>query len=181
MKRIKLIASLFILMSTSILAQDNISYETVIKTDSVGKSMIYTTIYDWFASNFNSANEVIQMADKDAGVIIGNGSKIYDYGKTSYTCYDGLLDFTLKVYIKNNRYKVVFTNIKHTINAGNSSSCELGMITSAEVYTNKGISKSYHNKVWNDIKIKSKQLSSEIFSSMENKTMTMTELQGEEW
>ncbi|MBU3928340.1 MAG: hypothetical protein KKB74_11085, partial [Bacteroidetes bacterium] len=60
--------------------------------------------------------------------------------------------------------------------------CALGLITTADVYTTKGISKKYHNNVWSGIKLKAEQYSNEIFASLENKTKEIKiEKVGDDW
>ena len=49
----------------------------------------------------------------------------------------------------------------------------MGLITTAENYTDKGMQKSFHNKVWKDIKIKSEQESNNIFSDLEKLAASM--------
>jgi hypothetical protein len=182
MRKINLIIGILIFTTLTISAQENLTFEKVIKTDSVGKSTVFVTINDWFSTTYNSANDVIQMSDKDAGIIIGNGSMSFSYGGLSYLCYEGYIKYTIKVYVKENRYKVVLTNFNHSVKPGNAASCGLGLITTADVYTTKGMSKKYHNKVWNGIKLKAEQYSNEIFASLENKTKNMKiETVGDDW
>ena len=47
------------------------------------------------------------------------------------------------------------------------TTCNLGLITIAENYTDKGAQKFFHNKVWKDIKVKSERESNSIFSDLE--------------
>ena len=162
---------LFIVTSTiNSWGQETLIFSKVISTDSVGKAKLFATINDWFASTYNSANDVIQMTDKEEGIIVGNGSMSYSYGKMAYLCYEGYIKYTIKVYVKDNRYKVELTNFNHSVKPGNASSCSLGLITNSEVHTTTGMSKNYHNNTWNDIKIKVEQYSSQIFESLDKKT-----------
>jgi hypothetical protein len=173
MKNIIFYFSLIFVSTISLLGQENLSFSKVIQTDSVGKIVLFVNINDWFATTYNSANDVIQMADKDAGIIIGNGSFSYSFGKLAYLCYDGYVKYTIKVNIKDNRYKVELTNFNHSVKAGNNISCALGIITNSATYTDTGISKSYHNKVWEDLKLKVELYSNDIFKSLENKTKSI--------
>lgn len=182
MRKINLIIGILIFTTLTLSAQDNLTFEKVIETDSVGKATIFATINDWFATSYNSANDVIQMADKDAGIIVGNGSMSFSYGGMSYLCYEGYIKYTIKVYVKDNRYKVVLTNFNHSVKPGNGAQCALGLITTADVYTTKGMSKKYQNNVWNGIKLKAEQYSNEIFASLENKTKEIKiEKVGDDW
>jgi hypothetical protein len=158
-----LITGLIILTTINLSAQSTLSFERVIKTDSVGRAKLFSTINDWVASNYNSAQDVIQMADKDAGIIIGKGTMKYFFKNLS--SYNGYINYTIKVYIKDNRYKVILTNFYHT-----GLSLNLGLITSADIYTTKGPYKNSKNKVWKDIKLKIKHYSNDIINSLDNKT-----------
>ena len=150
-------------------AQESLTFSKVIKADSLDKTSLFVIINDWFASTYNSANDVIQMTDKDAGVLIGKGVFEYSFGKLSYSCYDGHVKYTIKVYVKDKRFKVILTNFIHSVNVGHGHSCNLGLITMDELYATSGMSKKYHNRVWRDIKIKAQIYSNKIFKSLENK------------
>jgi len=183
-KIISLIAIIFFvaLLVVKSYAQDNLTFSTVIKTENVGKAQLFLVINEWFASTYNSANNVIQMADKEAGIIVGNALFDYSYGKLVYGCYDGYIKYTIKVYIKDNRYKIELTNFNHSVQIGNSEYCSLGIITTADLYTTSGMSKKYHNNVWSNIKSKSETYSLGIFKSLENKTETISNIKNtDDW
>lgn len=161
--------------SENLSVNDNtpLEFSKVLYTDSVGKVVLFSTINDWFATNFKSANDVIQMADKEAGIIIGKGTFEYSYGqKLSYICYSGYINFTIKVYVKDNRYKVEFLNFNHeSVGSQYSSpSCSLGLITSNSESSFNGLGKSFYNNVWIDVKEKINIKSEMIFNSLELKT-----------
>ena len=161
------LALLFITQHT--FSQESFTISKVITTEEVGKSMIYVAINDWFATTYNSANDVIQMADKEAGIIIGNGSMDYSKKGIAYMCYGGWLKYTIKVYMKDNRFKVDITNFRHSVKPDHGQQCALGLITNAENYTDKGMSKKYHNKVWNDIKEYGTSYAENLFLSLEER------------
>lgn len=174
MRKNTLVAGLILLLNISLNGQEVLSYSKIIQTDSVGKTILFVTLNDWFASTYSSANEVIQMADKEAGVIIGKGVIKYDYGKMIYNCYDGYINYTIKAYVKDNRYKVELENFRHTVLPGASSLCELGLITTSEFYSEKKSSQNnYNNKVWSDIKTKVWGFSKDIYTSLENETKNL--------
>jgi len=156
-------------------SQNSISFSKVIQADSIGKTNLFIAVNDWFATNYNSAKDVIQMADKEAGIITGVGTFSYSFGKLSYLCFEGKLQYTIKIEVKDNRYRVELTNFAHSNNPGNSADCELGLITDAELYTTKGINKGPQNKTWSDIKIKAEQFAADIFTSIESKINSMSE------
>ena len=160
---------MFSFIGLTLSAQENIFYEKVILTDSVGKEIIFSTISEWFASTYNSIDDVIIMADKDAGKIMGKGYMLY---KTSlmYLCYEGHISYTIKIYIKDDRYKIILTNFTHR---AEHSACELGVLTTSDVYMDKGLSKGKHNKNWTLLKARVEEETDIIFNSVEDKTSQM--------
>ncbi len=183
MKKIFLQVSLILIMGIGLQGQEALSYSKVIQTDSVGIPTLYVAIYDWFASTYNTANDVIQLADKEAGVLIGNGSMKYKYGTYITKCNDGYIKYTIKVYVKDNRYKVELTNFTHIIKPENASYCELGLITTAEESkTKKGIQKKTNEKVWKNIKLVVWEYSNNVFALLEEKTKDLKSVNADdEW
>lgn len=172
MNRIILLSSLILASTIDSNGQEAITFSKVIQADSLNQAKLFTTINEWFASTYNSAKDVIQVADKEAGLIVGNGSMNYTYGKMAYRCYEGHITYTIKVSVKDNRYKVELTQFTHAVNFGNAPSCSLGLVSTSEFYATSGMSKNYHNNVWQDIKLKAEQYSMQIFDSLEKKTKT---------
>ena len=66
----------------------------------------------WIAESFNSAKSVIQMEDKDSGVIIGKGKDVYQ--------------FTFKIKLRGNKASVQFYDydVKHLYIFGDEKECE---------------------------------------------------------
>lgn len=82
----------------------NVCYSEVVKMDSVKKEELYLRANQWFAKSYKSANNVIQLNDKQAGQIIGKGVEKVDtkyndvYGTTN-------LHYTITISLKDGRYK----------------------------------------------------------------------------
>lgn len=151
----------------------NLSFNRVINTDSVGKINIYNSIKEWVGLNFKSAKNVIQIDDKDAGMLILKGNMTYSFGGLTYMCYDGYVDYTINIKIKDNRYKVEISDFIHTVKIGNSKSCELGLVTTKELYQESGFQKGYNNKVWKHLKYKSEFFSNQIFDELNKQTINV--------
>jgi hypothetical protein len=81
--------------------------------DSIGKSKIdiYTAAKVWFVAAFNSSNDVLQMDDKENGLLIGKGI-FYIYstglGASRWPCY-----FTVSITAKDNKYLAEFINFSY--------------------------------------------------------------------
>jgi hypothetical protein len=164
-----------------VLAQEPITFFKVIQTDSVGKEALFAVINEWFASTYNSANDVIQMNDKQAGTIIGRGSVDYYCQDVFSRCYDGYLEYTIKAFVKDNRYKVELTNFTHKNFPDLAKVCSLGVVTDAPIYTDKWPGKKYDNAVWDDLKIKASAISDHLIKSIENKTNNLATKEKDDW
>jgi hypothetical protein len=161
-----LILAIISLCVSGLFAQEKLSFEKVIPVDSIKKNELYNGLKEWIGMDFVSAKNVIEVDDKDAGLIIVNPLKDYSFGKLQYICYDGNIRYSIKIQIKDGRFKVVVTNFMHDINPGNGANCKLGLITTALEYegaTGFGM-KSYSNKVWLDLKSKCELISNDLFA-----------------
>jgi hypothetical protein len=112
-----IILVLFVSISIKIVAQEVvlphnqetglIEFTGLVKVDSsLTQQILYTKAKEWFANSFKSAKDVIQMDDKVAGIIVGKGNF-----SESKTC--GIVNFTMKVQVKDGRYKYWVSNFKH--------------------------------------------------------------------
>lgn len=80
-------------------------FTEIVTVDSSSKDELYLNASSFFANQFKSANHVIQLQDKQAGVLIGKGTgKIYnDEDAVMTTVYN--FNFTMRITVKDNRYK----------------------------------------------------------------------------
>lgn len=91
---------------------NKVVFEEVVSVDStISKTELYFRAREWFANTFKSANDVIQMDDKEAGKIIGKGTKQYT---TSFVIniYQNILYYTVNISVKDGRYKYIISNFK---------------------------------------------------------------------
>ncbi len=86
-----------------------VSYEAVLQLEGMTASQIYIKGNEWFAKAFNSANDVIQMNDKEVGKIIGKG--IIPVSSLGYSA--GSFHYTISLMAKEGRCKYVITDIYH--------------------------------------------------------------------
>jgi hypothetical protein len=90
-----------------------ITYTEVNKIDSLNKSELYSKTLEWFAYKFSSSNDVIQLKNEDKGKIIGKGNFGIKYYSRSPN-----IDFTITVLLKENRYKIIITDLNYQDNKG---------------------------------------------------------------
>jgi len=85
---------------------------TYIDEHEKSKNDAFVAAHTWIAKNFNSANDVIQMQDKEAGVLIVKAAFVYSYiaFKDPFitTPGSGVLNYTLSVQVKDQKMKMEF-------------------------------------------------------------------------
>ncbi len=85
---------------------------TYIDEHNKSKEDAFVAAHMWIAKNFNSANDVIQMQDKNAGVIIVKAAFAYSYIaiKDPFVTIpsSGLLNYTLSLQVKDKKMKMEF-------------------------------------------------------------------------
>ena len=87
------------------------------------KDKLYSNALEWIALNFKDATSVIKLQDKDAGKIIAKGMTRLSYsykwlGNDMVDEYNQF--FTIDISLRNNRYKIVFTDFIARIDATGS-------------------------------------------------------------
>lgn len=167
MKRLIVIVSLF--CGINQYSQESLTFQKDVISEGKSKSELYVILNEWFAITYTNANSVIQMQDKESGIIIGKGSMNYSMEGMSYACYSGYIKYTIKTVANDGSISISLTSFIHSARATSSSSCTLGSITTREKYTEKGMSKKYHNKVWNDIKTTCESYSNNMFNSVKER------------
>jgi len=188
MRKIKLFLALMA-VSQIILAQKTIdipvsessgliTFEEVIDVANKTKDEIYTLGEEWIVDHFMSANSVIQMRDKENGILIGKGQhgevliKVLGYPVMRN------INFTIKIYCKDNRAKLVFTDISFESFDDGQLSRQSGeeMMFSKKSINKKGkpnkINIQYRE---NTIRIKTK-----IFNSIKQ-ALNRTTIEKQEW
>ncbi|MFW1954318.1 DUF4468 domain-containing protein [Acinetobacter guillouiae] len=125
-----------ILVSSAIYAPQSFAKQNTIKTNYQGlteiveingknKDQIFEDSRVWIAKNFNSANDVIQYADKSSGQIIAKGitglTCLPEMGKLQCMGYSSIrFAFTLIIDVKDNKARLKVENVHYiqNVNAG---------------------------------------------------------------
>lgn len=99
------------LANTLTLDKNNaLTYTQVIETPGKTKEQLYILLNYWYSASFGSGKSVIQLNDKDAGVIIGKGyiESIASHtgGMNNYTVH---LEPVIKTDIKDNKIRITYT------------------------------------------------------------------------
>jgi len=90
---------------------DRFCYTGVVKVDSANADQLYLKARIWFAEMFKDAQEVIQLDDKQAHILIGKGTyKIPDLITWAGNVPAGYLHFTIRIETRDQRYKYSITD-----------------------------------------------------------------------
>lgn len=89
--------------------------ERIVEIQGYEKNHIYDSVRMWIAENFKSAKKVIEYEDKNTGTIIGNGNIQYLCQGIDCMAVDNKwrVFFTIRVDVKNNKFRITFTNLKY--------------------------------------------------------------------
>jgi Cu/Ag efflux protein CusF len=100
-----------------------VGYTKIINTDSVSKEELFSRAMEWIATNYKSANKVIELKDEKAGKIIvkGNFSKPINMGAQTLDVY---VNHTINLSFKDGRCRIQINNFgyKYCYNATTMSS-----------------------------------------------------------
>jgi hypothetical protein len=83
----------------------NVKYTGVVKVDGVNKKELYSRAKKWVVLSYKSANDVIQLDEKEDGIIIGKGN----FG-INYYSRNPIIKHTIQIEIKDGRYKYTVSN-----------------------------------------------------------------------
>ncbi len=87
------------------LVDSQVVYTEVIKIDSVNKDELYNRAKRFFVSTYKSANDVIQLDDKENGQIIGKGIIVVNYNMGIAGYQKTNVYHTITITAKDGRYK----------------------------------------------------------------------------
>lgn len=129
MKRIFVLIVL-ILLSQSIFSQEklneilplengNVIYTEVVEVQNVDKKELYSRAKKWIVLKYKSANDVIQLDDKEDGTIIGKGNF-----NIKYYSRNPKIEHTIQIETKDGRFKYSISNFIYSDIRGDTFAIE---------------------------------------------------------
>ena len=107
----------FLLLLTPIMCycQDTKNFEfTLIDSVQATKDELYVYAKSWMATTFVSSKSVIEMEDKEAGKIIGNGEFVQrENSLFGNQVGVSIISFTITVDVKDNKYRCILSDFFH--------------------------------------------------------------------
>jgi len=146
----------FVLLSMSFISQNGLVYTGIIETKQT-KEVMYKNALLWFSSTFKNAKDVIELQDKENYTIVGKGNFPYtSVGFFARATASGHIDFTLKLFFKDYKFKYEFSDFYHFGSyADGYEPFNIGLITTDAICPHKfpdGTIKSIPEKNWPNIK-----------------------------
>lgn len=121
---------------------NKITYTEIVELPfEINKDLLYSKGVEWFATTYNSAQNVLQMQDKENGKLIGRALfDVYHKG-LGMTFESGYINYTISIFFKDNRYKYEITDFIHTSNLESGSIKK--SVDDMRFTTNKSMRKVY--------------------------------------
>ena len=90
---------------------NKLMFSEVVKLDSTKKIELYSRAREWFVKTYNSADDVLQMDDKESGKLLGKAFNDITFESIMGSMFTTRMFYTVKIYIKDGRYKYEITDI----------------------------------------------------------------------
>ncbi len=87
------------------------TYSAVENVDSLSKDKLFSLAASWFATYYKSAQNVIQLSDKEDGKIIGKA--VYPYRLAVMGNKQSYVNYTITVMVKDGKYKIEMADFNH--------------------------------------------------------------------
>jgi hypothetical protein len=122
----------------------------IVRVESVSKEDLYNRAKIWFARNFKSSKDVIQLEDRELGKIIGKGNIPYEASAFwPGTNFSGYFEFMLTIEIKDGRYRYFVEDLKHV---SYKNGCSGGNLSQEKPLGSTFLGTAPNKKGWQKIK-----------------------------
>jgi hypothetical protein len=119
--KVTLFLSLLAITSTLVYSQglklptdsvtNKVAFTVVQDVASTSQSELYSRAKIWFVNNFRDAKEVVQLDDKENGLIMGKGNFYVSYGFMGLPVSERM-NFTVSIRVKDNKFKAQITGMQ---------------------------------------------------------------------
>ena len=158
------------------MVNSKVNYTGIVKVDSVTKKIeLYQRSKLWFVEVFKSANDVIQLDDKENGVIVGKGFFKTTWVLNEYITITANIQMTITINTKDGRYRYELSDFKviDTWKEGSNNYDFPLEEWTVETPYNDALAPIFYKKIDDNIKL--------ILLSLDNKLKTPTIAQNNNW
>lgn len=158
---------------------NKIVFTEVVQTPGVNRSDLYNAAREWFVVSFKSADDVLQMEDKEAGILMGKAFNSVSATTGMGVTIPYMLYYTIKLYFKDGRYKYVVTDLIYRSDDNEHQNAVELFIVDDYLYKNKSKGKfDYMNKQWKRETIKSID---KLISNLKSTMAKAKSLNNDDW
>jgi hypothetical protein len=147
----------------------------VVLVDSVKRNDLFIRAQKWFSEIFIDSARVLEITDKEAGVLTGKAGFCYEESYWGSELITGSIIFTISIYVKDGEYKYEIGNFNHLKT--------FGVLTSSDTYRYKNntiASNKWMDKSWRKVKKIATQKAERLAASLFNR-MTSISKHEEDW
>jgi len=165
------IAVILVINSEKANGQSELGFSRVVGIDSTDKDQLFTKGLLWFAETFKDSKAVIELKERESGLIVGKGLLKYSASSLSDLYYGSILGhikFTVKVSVKNEKVRIELDSFIHE---PSNAAYSLGLITDSENYPNAkvpGWGKKWHQAAWEDLQDDVKSNAAELMEDFKS-------------
>jgi hypothetical protein len=150
-----------------------LQFQEVVTVEATTRDQLYNAALAWFPEAFRSGKDVLQVQNKDAGMLVGTGAEKYEPAVfVGSSCTSGLLRYRVTVEVKDGRYRYTIDGFTHE---GGGPACHGAGISWGLLTTNpispsiKGFSSGMEQQMWADMKKKATTLGDTLSKSLRAK------------
>lgn len=129
---------------------EDFAFIKVVDMPNTSKDVLFGRAALWFADSYKSANNVLQLSDKDNGRLVGHANFYYSTPGSYKSTFSGYVKYSISIFVKDNKYKVDISGFNHE---ANQAMYGFGLVTANKEFLGKfvWISQKKSNSIWNDL------------------------------
>ena len=109
----KILLLLFVFCASYSYAQKPLECDTIIECPGMTSDKIYSKMKYFVADYFKSAQNVIQLDDKEEHHLLCKGNVRFEVKSLTWHMLDGVINFTLDLQAKDGKYRIVMRDFSH--------------------------------------------------------------------
>jgi hypothetical protein len=159
-----------LLMPLVAMSQTNkVEFSEVLQAKDVAASNLFVRAKLWFADSFEDSKRVLEVDDKDAGILSGKGAFAYEPNVLSgNSSIRGTIRFSLKITVKDGRYKIELSDFRH-LPISISNPVSFGFITLSDGPASNWSTKNVRKKIWKHMQDECESHAKELIESLKTK------------
>ena len=178
MRTIKLGIIIFLLINFSFAAP--LQYNEVVEVKDIPKNELFHRAELWFAETFNNSNYVLKIKNADNGELVGKVTIVFQTPMMLYSAANGTIDFMVKVYTKDGKYKYIFEDFNHYATNGTQHSLGLLSDTSTSIRL-RGFTNNQTLRVYEWAKADISKIVESMKISLKNSMEKVSESENNDW